>query len=161
MHGIKRTFQANSWNPSIWGNPNWKQYLHAFWAMMLHKCRRRLLQKFCGDILLIQTFYGNWKRQVQDNSAYRYLWHLVLCSPVSINTSVTDSVRICQSGNMYSAPLDVKVYISRMEMTQRIHFWHQNLLKKLRFFKENDKKNHFFGQKGQKILDSLQHAIFS
>ena len=23
----------------------------------------------------------------------------------------------------------VKVYISKMEMTQRIHFWHQNLLK--------------------------------
>ena len=23
----------------------------------------------------------------------------------------------------------VKVYISRMEMSQRIHFWHQNLLK--------------------------------
>ena len=39
----------------------------------------------------------------------------------------------------------IKVYISVMEMSQRIHFWYQILLKMLIFW-ENGKK-HLFGQK--------------
>ena len=33
-----------------------------------------------------------------------------------------------------------------MEMSQRIHFWYQILLKMMIFFWENGKKKHFFGQ---------------
>ena len=40
----------------------------------------------------------------------------------------------------------IKVYISGMEMSQRIHFWYQFLLKMLLFL-ENGKKTHFLGQK--------------
>ena len=39
----------------------------------------------------------------------------------------------------------IKVYISEMEMSQRIHFWYQILLK--RWFFEKMAKKHFFGQK--------------
>ena len=39
----------------------------------------------------------------------------------------------------------IKVYISGMEMSQRIHFWYQFFLKMMIFW-ENGKK-HFFGQK--------------
>ena len=42
--------------------------------------------------------------------------------------------------------IHIKVYISGMEMSQKIHFWYQILLK-LMIFWENGKKTHFFGQK--------------
>ena len=40
----------------------------------------------------------------------------------------------------------IKVYISGMEMSQRIHFWHQILLYMYDDFFEKMAKNHFFGQ---------------
>ena len=40
----------------------------------------------------------------------------------------------------------MKVYISGMEMSQKIRFWYQILLKMLIFW-ENGKKSLFFGQK--------------
>ena len=40
----------------------------------------------------------------------------------------------------------IKVYIFGIEMSQRIHFWYQILLK-LTIFWENGKKNYFFGNK--------------
>ena len=54
----------------------------------------------------------------------------------------------------------VKVYISRMEMTQKIHFWHPHLLKITIFF-EKIAKNHFFGQKGQKKFRTSYTTQFS
>ena len=41
----------------------------------------------------------------------------------------------------------IKVYISGMEMSQRIHFRYQILLKIMIFWENGKKKNHFFGQK--------------
>ena len=45
----------------------------------------------------------------------------------------------------------VKVYIARMKMTQRIHFWHPNLLK-ITIVLRKWQKNHFFGQKAKTII---------
>ena len=39
----------------------------------------------------------------------------------------------------------MKVYISGMEVSQKIHFWYQ-ILPKMLIFWESDKKKHFFGQ---------------
>ena len=41
----------------------------------------------------------------------------------------------------------IEMEISEMEMSQRIHFWHQILLKMLIFLRKWQKKPHFFGQK--------------
>ena len=41
--------------------------------------------------------------------------------------------------------MHIKVYISGMKMSQRIHFLYQILLKML-IISENGKKNHFFGK---------------
>ena len=41
----------------------------------------------------------------------------------------------------------IKVYISGMEMSQRIHFWYQILLKMMILWENGKKKPHFFGQK--------------
>ena len=52
----------------------------------------------------------------------------------------------------------VKVYISGVEMSQKIHFWHKILLK-WRFLKKMAKKEITFLVK--KFLDSLQNTILS
>ena len=51
----------------------------------------------------------------------------------------------------------IKVYILGTEMSQRIHFSYQILLK-ITIFWENG-KNHFFGKKI--FLDSLQNTVLS
>ena len=54
----------------------------------------------------------------------------------------------------------VKEYIFRMEMSQRIHFWHQNLLKITNFLK-NSKKTPFWSKKIQtayKMQFSVRNA---
>ena len=59
----------------------------------------------------------------------------------------THNLRGCEPKMLWNISSAVKVYISGMEMSQRIHFWYQILLKMMSFWENDKKKNTFFGQK--------------
>ena len=71
-----------------------------------------------------------------------------------VNPEIVKNIARCKFLNI--TVMYIKVYISGMEMSQRIHFWHQSLLKMLGFFWENGKKITFLVKKN---CDKLKKII--
>ena len=93
-------------------------------CMFSHSCRA-----FCT--MLRSTFKKAIKAIVE--WPLREVWTQIFLKHIECYNFQTISV-------MY-----IKVYISGMEMSQRIHFWYQILLKMVIFWENG--KNHLFGQK--------------